>query len=206
MIDNRMFDFKGFYERIANQLPDNCIVVEVGVADGASSLFLAEKLYSLSKKFKMYLVDNMGYGGYHQMNTIWRNVHESGLADYIEIIPKDSVEASKDFNGNSLDLVFIDSSHEYNSTKKEIVSWYGKLKDEGIFAGHDATSKENEGVGIAVREMLPETIKRPDINEENHKQEFQPHSFLIIHQTERGHGVWEIQKNFYWQPELKTKK
>ena len=206
MIDDRMFDFKNFYERVANQLPNNCIVVECGVADGASSLFLAKKLNELGKSFKMYLVDDMSYGMYHQFNTIWRNVYESGLADYIQIIPKDSVEASKDFNGNSLDMVFIDSSHEYHSTKKEIVAWYNKIKDGGVFAGHDATSTENAGVGRAVREMLPEIIRRPDIDEEDHKQEFEPHSFLMIHETEKGHGVWEIQKNFYWQPELKKKK
>jgi len=202
MIDDRMFDFKNFYEKIANQLPNNCVVVEVGNADGASGLYLAQRLFDLQKQFKMYFVDNMGYGGYNQMNTIWRNVYEAGMADFIDIVPKDSIEASKGFNGNSLDMVFIDSSHTYEDTRQEIVHWYTKVKDGGILAGHDATSEENEGVGRAVKELLPEIIKRPDIDEPDHKQEFFPHHFLTIHKTEKGYGVWEVEKNFYWQPKL----
>jgi len=200
-VESIMFDFKDYYDKIANLLPENCTVCEVGVANGASALFLANQLRTKSKPFKMYMVDNMDYGGMNQLNTIWRNVHNSGLADFIEIIPKDSVTASHDFNGDSLDFLFLDSSHEFLPTRKEIYNWYSKLKDGCIMAGHDYFSVENPGVKKAVDLMLPETIQRPPIVETN--QSFPEHQFLHTYQTERENGIWEITKVFYWQPTLK---
>jgi hypothetical protein len=108
----------------------------------------------------------MDYGGYNQMKTIFKNIFESGLYENIEVIAADSLKASEQFNGNTLDFVFLDSSHECLSTRKEIVSWYPKLKDDCILAGHDFYSAENPGVGQAVIQILPETIQRPPIIEQ----------------------------------------
>lgn len=195
-----MFDFSDYYDKAAKQLPNNCKIVEVGTGDGASGLYLAQQLHSLGKSFKLYLVDNMDYGKYSQMKVIYQNVIASGLAEFIEVIPFDSLEASEMFNGDSLDMVFIDSSHEYKSTKKEIKKWYPLLKDGGIFSGHDATSQENAGVGKAVIELLPGIIKRPNIENGEHFQEFLPHQFLFIYETVQKNGVWEVIKNFYFTP------
>lgn len=201
-IESAMFDFADFYDRVARQLPNDCKAVEVGVANGASAIFLAKRLNELGKTFKLYMVDNMDYGKYDQLNDIWRNIHNCGLADFIEIIPKDSVAASQLFNDNSIDFCFLDSSHLYEETKKEIPAWYPKLKDDCILAGHDAIS--HEGVSKAIKEVLPEIIKRTDINEPDHKQNFLPHKFLHIQQTDKGYGVWYITKVFYWQPGLQS--
>ena len=67
----RMFDFDDFYDQIARELPDDCRVCEVGVADGDSAIFLAQKLIQYNKNFKLYMVDNMDYGGFIQMKTIY---------------------------------------------------------------------------------------------------------------------------------------
>ena len=104
------------------------------------------------------------------------------------------------FNGDSLDFVFLDSSHEYEATKLEIIAWYPKLKDDAILAGHDAIS--HTGVSKAIKEILPNTLKRPSINEEDHKQDFNEKQFLFIEDTSSGFGVWHITKNFWWQPVL----
>lgn len=201
-IDERMFDFKEYYKRIARQLPNDCTIVEVGVADAASSLFIADQLYSLGKTFKLYMVDSMNYGQYSQMKVIYENIIKSGLGKYIEVLPYDSLIAAKMFNGNSLNFVFLDSSHTHPETAQEIAVWYGKLVDGGVLAGHDYTSEENPGVKESVDLMLPKIIKRPDIDEEDHKQEFLPHQFLSIEQTERELGVWSVVKNFYFTPKI----
>ena len=48
-----------------------------------------------------------------------------------------SEEASKHFENESLDFVFIDGLHDYESVKNDISYWYPKVKVGGIISGHD---------------------------------------------------------------------
>lgn len=200
-----MFDYSEYYDRIAEELPNNSRLVEVGSGDGISGLYLAKKLYKLNKGFKLYMVDSMAYGSYLQMKEIYENVIKSGLGEMIEVIPLDSLKASCKFNGGSLDMVFIDSSHEYELTRAEIILWYDKLKDGGLLCGHDFFSNENPGVGQAVKELLPEEITRqPIITYDEEKKvlldEFQPEKLLHTEQTKNGNGIWSVRKLFYFKP------
>lgn len=189
-----MFDFSDFYGRVADFLPDNCRVCEVGVADMDSALFLAKRLHEIGKKFKMYAVDDLSYGQHLQMKTIYENIFKSGLYEYIEVVPKDSITASKDFNNDYLDFVFLDSSHTYSDTILEIPAWYAKLKDDGVLAGHDFFGHEE--VNRAVKELLPEMIQREPIPEQ--QRIFQPEKFLHTESTTEGYGVWYCVKKFYY--------
>lgn len=187
-----MFDFSHYYDWIAEWLPPGCRVAEIGIADGDSVIHLAKRLLQHNKTFKIYAVDNMQYGGYIQMKTIYENLIKHGVAQYVEVIPKDSLEAAKDFNDGYLDFCFIDSSHEYLQTKKEIPVWYDKVKDLGIISGHDYYLYHND-VGRAVDELIPETIVRNDIP----GRIFEPEQFLHITKTQRDYGIWWCQKDFY---------
>lgn len=191
-MESIMFDFSHYYDWIAEWLPSGCKIAEVGVADGDSVIYLAKRLLQHSKTFKIYAVDNMDYGGYIQMKTIYENLIKHGVAQYVEVIPKDSLEAAKDFNDGYLDFCFIDSSHEYFQTKKEIPAWYDKVKDLGILSGHDYHLYRKD-VGRAVDELIPETITRNDIP----GRIFEPEQFLHITDTKSGYGIWWLQKDFY---------
>jgi predicted O-methyltransferase YrrM len=54
-----------------------------------------------------------------------------------EILKMDSKEASKSFRPQSLDFVYIDANHAYENCKEDLEHWWPKLKDGGLFAGHD---------------------------------------------------------------------
>lgn len=194
-IDQRMFDFHAFYDRIAEELPNDCRVLESGVASGASALYLAEKLHDLGKTFKLYMVDNMAYGGVHQLNDIIRNVQKSGLSESIEIMAMSSLDASTKFNDNYLHFVFLDSSHEYLQTKAEILLWTQKVSYGSTIAGHDMNEQEGIGVKMAVEELIPRTILRPPIEGQ---QEFEEEPLLEIVNTTKGLGIWGMQKKFYF--------
>jgi hypothetical protein len=79
------------------------------------------------------------------------------LDKYYKKIRNNSIEASNQFEDNSLDFVFIDASHEYEDVKKDIQTWLPKIKKNGILAGHDYYVGEHDyfpGVKRAVDECL----------------------------------------------------
>lgn len=195
-MDSRMFDFHAFYDMVAGELPDECRIAEVGVADGASALYLAEKLHSMGKRFTLYMIDNLAYGGSDQLADIIKNVQRSGLGEFIEIMPMDSLNASCKFNDNALHFVFLDSSHTYSMTKAEILLWSRKVSYGSRLAGHDYNETEGKGVLDAVQELLPHTIVRPPIPDQ---ETFKEEPFLEAINTSKGCGVWSIVKKFYFQ-------
>jgi len=178
-IPGEMCDFHDYYKKIAKWLPDNSRIVEVGVADGHSAIFLAETLASLGKSFDMYLIENMDYGGDTQANTIMRNIIRSGLGESITLIQSGSLDASCKWPDNWAHFVFIDASHKYEETKADIRLWYRKVMDDHILAGHDMNQSEGNEVWRAVNEVIP--------------------SAEII-ETKKELGVWQVVKKWSLQP------
>lgn len=152
-IPGEMCDFHEYYREVAAFLPNKCRIVEVGVADGHSAIFLAETLADMGKEFEMYLIENMDYGGDVQANTIIKNIIRSGLGEHITLIQSGSLDASCKWPDHWAHFVFIDASHKYEETKADIRLWSRKVIDGGIIAGHDM----NEGCEVwrAVKEVLP---------------------------------------------------
>lgn len=171
LIPNTMFDFENFYSEMAEKLPNDCRIAEVGVGDGASSIYLAEKLHSLGKTFSLRMIDNLDYGKLYQLNVLYTNVYKSGLQEFIEIVPMDSLNASLKYPDEYYDLIFIDTGHTLELTKAEIRLWIKKVKNGGILAGHDTHLTD---VTYAVREVT------------NGWYEDIP--------TAKGWGVWKIVK------------
>ena len=63
------------------------------------------------------------------------------------------MDAVKDFKDESLDFVYIDANHGYESTKEDIREWSKKVKKGGIVSGHDYVKKNGYGVIEAVGEL-----------------------------------------------------
>jgi cephalosporin hydroxylase len=173
-IPGSMCDFHDFYRRIAQELPNDCRIIEVGVADGHSAIYLAETLANMGKKFKLVMIDSLDYGRAEQANTIMRNIVKSGLAEHIEFLQCSSLDASCKFPDNWAHFVFLDSSHTYEQTKAEIRLWYRKVMHNHTLAGHDMNMEAGHEVYKAVTEVIP---------------------FYFANQTAKGLGVWYIKKN-----------
>jgi hypothetical protein len=58
----------------------------------------------------------------------------------------DSLDAVKHFSDKSIDMIFIDGSHDYESVKADLDAWTPKCKR--LLCGHDFN---NSGVATAVR-------------------------------------------------------
>lgn len=137
-VGGAMFDYEHFYASIAAAMPDNCILAEIGVANGKSLLYLARCLQQLDKDFTIHAIDNMDYGGDFQVKTILNNIAASGFEKQIVLHRKDSLCASRLFPDQYFDFVFIDASHDYEHVKADIRLWQHKVKPTGILAGHDS--------------------------------------------------------------------
>ena len=138
--------------------------LEVGVWQGENLLPIAQKFPDLicygvdpysGSSFEEYykgeimaLVDGQHY---EKLFTVISNKVKE--LDNINIIRKTSEEAAKDFEDESLDIVFIDARHDYESVVKDIKLWLPKVKKGGVLCGHDY-SLGFFGVIEAVNELI----------------------------------------------------
>jgi c-di-AMP phosphodiesterase-like protein len=128
--------------------------VEVGVLNGDYS----EKIYNYySKKFdfNLYLVDPWkSFSDYDQkiLDVCYKNVYKKFKnIKKIKILKQTSEQASKNFDNESLDFVYIDGNHEYNHVSKDLNLWFPKLKSHGVLFGDDYS--RSYGVHKAVNEF-----------------------------------------------------
>jgi hypothetical protein len=103
---------------------DNLIGVEIGLENGFNA---GTMLKTLPLK-KLYSIDI--------------GVKESArkrLSKYkekIELIENTSEKAAKDIP-DDLDFVYVDGSHQYEFVKRDIELYFPKVKNGGVFGGHD---------------------------------------------------------------------
>lgn len=122
--------------------------VEVGTCNGTSLAFLAVELVNMGCEFHLSGVDPDNANGNARRN-LKRVEGRVNLVDYR------SVDAATQFQDASLDFVFIDGDHSYESVRADIAAWLPKIRYSGIIAGHDF-SPDFPGVVHAVTEAFDE--------------------------------------------------
>jgi len=157
------FSFKEIYSYIVKISKNEAKFVEVGCLLGKSISYLSVEIINSGKNIKLYGVDTWprmreSQKGYKEGDldkfegdTFQAFRWNMKVAEIDNIIPirMMSSEASKLFEDKSLDFVFIDAEHDYNSVKTNILSWLPKIKNTGYIGGHDY---EMDSVKKAVKE------------------------------------------------------
>lgn len=64
-----------------------------------------------------------------------------------------SEEYTKVISDNSIDMVYIDAAHDYDTVKRDLETWSKKVKSGGFICGHDYNSNSWPGVVQAVDEF-----------------------------------------------------
>jgi hypothetical protein len=132
-------DFRNLYTAIADILPDNATFVEVGAWKGQSIIHLAQRLQDRGKSADLIAVDTFSGdadAGYEDtLQEFYRNIDAAGVN--VRAIIRESVEAAANTADGSVDGVFIDASHDYDSVMADIAAWRSKVKPGGFFGGHD---------------------------------------------------------------------
>jgi len=127
---------------LANRFNRNPQFLEVGCWHGHSTRFWA---YSVSKLGGLLnCVDHWqgSLGTTYDEGTPFvrfeENLKQARLWSFLKIFRMSSEEASLLFEDESLDLVFLDGDHLYESFIRDFESWLPKVKKGGILCGHDA--------------------------------------------------------------------
>ena len=161
------FNYSNFYNEVAEK--KYRVLVELGTWKGHSIMYLAKKLKQQNYDFELYGVDLFDDSKIHefegneylepQIKYLWdvynENLVRSNVREVVKDIKKNSWEAANEFEDESVDFIFIDADHKYESVVKDIQAWLPKLKVGGVMSGHDFT-QPTAGVKKAVEELLPD--------------------------------------------------
>lgn len=151
------FTFPALYKSMVELFPSGSRFVEVGVYKGMSAAFMAVEIINSGKDIKFDCVDNWSndvYAAYYDSDANVRNIFKSrdGIGDLlfdnfsnnidpvkhaINVIKANSWEAADFYANESVEFVFIDADHSYDSVVKDLKAWFPKVKEGGIIAGHD---------------------------------------------------------------------
>lgn len=134
---------------------ESIVGLEIGCDIGDTSHFMLSSLPQLT----LHVVDPyMTYVDWNGRNLDNRNeVFDTAMqrllpfGDRFNFYKKTSDEAVGLLNDNYFDYIFIDGLHTYEQLTIDCANYYSKVKDGGIFAGHDFTVIP--GVNKAVKEF-----------------------------------------------------
>jgi len=162
------FNYQKLYSHAVNYFPTNSHFVEIGSFKGCSSSYMAVEIINSGKSIQFDCVDTWEGSWEHQAgqpfedpNVVAGNLFEvfesnmSLVAGHYRAIRLPSVEAANLYPDNSLDFVFIDGDHEYDSVRADVTAWLPKIKEGGVIAGHDF---EYTPVNTAIKEIFNEFI------------------------------------------------
>lgn len=138
-------------QALALSMPAGALVVEVGSFRGRSTVAIAAGLEHIHGS-RLVAVDTFaGDPGWESVVDVTeaRRLFDQNTAHipFLEVLQNGSVPAASAFEAGSVDWVFIDALHDYESVRDDIRAWAPKMKPGGLISGHDYG---REGVTDAV--------------------------------------------------------
>lgn len=158
------FTFPILYKSMVDRVSSPAHFVEVGTWKGKSASYMAVEIIKSGKNIKFDCVDTWKGSEEHLSSYIKtvddeENLYKEFLHNIAPVkhvitpVRMPSTEASKLYPNESLDFVFIDAGHDYQSVTDDLTNWYPKIKTGGIIAGHDYFSEWPEVV-LAVNDFF----------------------------------------------------
>ena len=137
--------------------------VEIGVWKGETTKYLLEHC----NLDKVICVDNYITNNELYDTKIIEKAKEQALL--LTKIPKvffydlSSKEAAKHVKDNSIDIIYIDADHTYESVKQDIEAWYPKVREGGILCGHDYNIKWMGVIKAVSERFYPIRLKSDNV-------------------------------------------
>lgn len=195
------FGAKELYRAVVDIFGNGAHFVEIGAWKGQSAAFMAVEIINSNKDITFDVIDTWQGSEEHvnpkspsfepvlaEKGTIYP-VFEENLKPVIASINpiiSTSVDASKRYEDNSLDFVFVDGAHDYKSVSEDIKCWLPKVKENGIIAGDDY---DWPGVKQSVNENFMDDLWIHDNN-------------IWIHSKDPGFSYEDFAAKYYRKPSL----
>lgn len=138
---------EALYSKAVAEAGEGATFVEVGAWKGRSAAYMAVEIVNSGKRVEFHVVDWFKGSDEpeHHVDPDVREdrlfeVFQTNLASVIGIVTvhnMTSLEGSAMFEDNSLDFVFLDAAHDYQSVKDDIEAWLPKVKSGGVLSGDD---------------------------------------------------------------------
>lgn len=143
------------YSMLVATLPENSIIVELGVWMGRSICSLSDLIKA--KNLQVHLVDTfMGSDGEVAHEEVVKqvsiedilksNLLKFGIDSHSTIHKGTTKDIASNFDNAYFDFIFVDADHTFEGALSDIELWYPKLKYSGTMAGHDWLWGVNEPV------------------------------------------------------------
>lgn len=154
---------------VLNKSPISGTWVEIGSFIGKSIAYIYCESLNQNKNYEFHTIDpflshpetsnfyqSFNMDGNNLYNEFLKNIEP--IKDKIKYYKSTSVEVSKKFNNESVDVIYIDGAHDYDSVKTDIDSWYPKMKKTGIMAFDDYLS-----LHIGLKKAVDEFIRKNNL-------------------------------------------
>lgn len=122
--------------------------------------------------------------GQSRLDTIYSDTFTRFLHNpAVKIYRGTSQRAAEMFDLMFFDYVYIDADHTKEGALRDINSWWSRVRQGGVIAGHDyIDAKSQNGVEFGVIEAVKEFMAEKEIPQEH------------LHFTEEGYRSWMILK------------
>lgn len=141
---------------------ENPVIVEIGSWLGKSSFIIATGIKQISRKACLFCIDPFNSEGDSKSKQSYlllqerlfllkhltlkerfiRNMKSNNVYDRIKILEGYSFNFAKKFH-KQIDILFIDSNHEYKAVLRDYIDWGHKIKKGGVIAFHDVEFDPN---------------------------------------------------------------
>ena len=128
------FNFRRAYREAVETAPKNAVFVEVGSWKGRSAAFMGVEIANSGKPITFYCVDHWKGSDeeLHKADPDRKrlfSVFKENIAPlikahvHIKPVRSDSAQAAHLFEDESVDFVWIDAGHDYDSVSEDIEAW-----------------------------------------------------------------------------------
>jgi hypothetical protein len=142
-------------------------LAEIGVYKGRGTALFNVYFTNLGYNLSHYAIDHFIGSSEHESGIDYFSIASKNLKpieNKITIMKKDSVSASKCFEDEFFDIVYIDGSHEYEHVKADIKAWLPKVRKGGYICGDDYSTGW-QGVVKAVDEHFRDQVNTAETNQ-----------------------------------------